>query len=440
MNSDSDRPSLPGKPIRVALLGCGTVGGGVLDLLSTNQATITERVGAPIEIAHVLVRDPNKVRSRAAEGLRITTDAESVFRDPDLDVVVEVMGGEEPARSYIERALSQGLAVVSANKYVIAQHGAALLEKAQSGRVDLAFEASVGGGIPIIRTLREALTGDQVLSLHGILNGTSNYILTKMKQEGLSFATALKQAQDLGYAEADPTLDIEGHDAAQKLIVAATLAFGSRLTPDQISVEGITALDAVDFSAAERFGYAIKHLAIGRDLGDAISLRAHPTFVPKSSVVATIDGVLNCVFIQGKALGPCLLVGRGAGDLPTAVSVVADLVDVSRSRREGARGLSTRAIVARPRKLLPLAETVTRYYLRFDVDDTPGVLGTIATALGRHGISIAEMFQEDTSDSQPVSVLMITHETREGDLVSALEEVRSAPFLKSCRFIRIEDL
>lgn len=370
----------------------------------------------------------------------MTTDAESIFQDPDLDVAIEVMGGEEPARTYIDRALTQGVAVVSANKYVIAQHGAALLERAQRAHVDLAFEASVGGGIPIIRTLREALTGDQVLTLHGILNGTSNYILTRMKTEGLAFSDALREAQNLGYAEADPTLDIEGHDAAQKLIVASTLAFGSRFTPDAISVEGITELDAVDFAAAERFGYAIKHLAIGRDLGEAISLRAHPTFVPKSSVVATIDGVLNCVLISGKALGPCLLVGRGAGDLPTAVSIVADLVDVSRSRREGARGLSTRAIHARPRTLLPMSETRCRYYVRLDVEDSPGVLGGIATALGRHGISIAEMFQEDTSESLPVSVLIITHETREGSLTNALEEIRSAPFLRRARFIRIEDL
>lgn len=440
MNFDSERPSTPGKPVRVALLGCGTVGGGVLELLSSNRANLAQRIGAPIEVAHVLVRDAKKIRPAAAQGLNITTDAESVFNDPELDVVVEVMGGEEPARSYIDRALTQGVAVVSANKYVIAQHGAALLDRAQKAHVDLAFEASVGGGIPIIRTLREALTGDEVVTLHGILNGTSNYILTRMKKEGLAFADALAEAQKLGYAEADPTLDIEGHDAAQKLIVAATLAFGSRFTPDAISVEGITELDSVDFSAADRFGYAIKHLAIGRDLGDAISLRAHPAFVPKSSVVATIDGVLNCVLIVGKALGPCLLVGRGAGDLPTAVSIVADLVDVSRSRREGARGLSTRAIFARPRALLPMSETRSRYYLRLDVDDSPGVLGAIATALGRHGISIAEMFQEDASESVPVSVLIVTHETREGALTSALAEIRSAPFLRRGRFIRIEDL
>lgn len=441
MNDSSERPSVPGRPVRVALLGCGTVGGGVLELLSRNRETLTQKIGSPLEIAHILVRDKKKVRVESCEPSRLTTDPNQIWNDPTLDVVIEVMGGAEPARTYIQTALDRGLAVVSANKYVLSEHGPALLEAAQKNHVDLAFEASVGGGIPIIRTLREALTGDTVASLHGILNGTSNYILTRMRSEGLGFQEALREAQEKGYAEADPSFDIEGHDAAQKLIVASMLAFGSRLSASAIPVEGITELDAVDFAAAERFGYAIKHLAIGRDLGGTLSLRAHPAFVPKSSVLASIDGVLNAVLIQGRALGPCLLVGRGAGDLPTAVSVVADLVDVSRSRLEGARGLSTRAIFARKRELEPLSEMTMRYYLRFDVGDTPGVLGTIATGLGRHGISIQELVQEDAEGERPVSVLMITHRTREGALKAALDEVRQASFLRRPpRFVRIEDV
>lgn len=413
----------------------------MLRLLLENRERIAQKVGVPVEVAHVLVRDPNKARGEGCDPARVTTDPEQVFQDPTLDVVVEVMGGEEPTRRYVERALEAGLSVVSANKFLIAKHGPELLELAQDKGVDLAFEASVGGGIPVIRTLREALTGDSVVSLHGILNGTSNYILTRMRVSGLGFQEALQEAQSLGYAEADPTMDIEGHDAAQKLVVASMLAFGSRLTAADLSVEGITELDAVDFAAAERFGYAIKHLAIGRDLGEKLSLRAHPAFVPKTSVVANVDDVLNCVYIQGRALGPCFLVGRGAGDLPTAVSVVADLVDVARSRREGARGLSTRAISATPRELEPLEATSTRYYLRFDVDDSPGVLGTIATALGKNGVSIEEMFQEDARGEQPVSVLIVTHKTREGALRDALSEVKAARFLRrSPRFIRIEDI
>lgn len=428
------------KPVRLALLGCGTVGGGVLQLLEKNRATIEQKVGAPLEIAHVLVRDPAKVRA-LIDASKVTTDPEVVFADPDLDVVIEVMGGAEPARTYIERAIRRGLCVVSANKYLIARHGPALLELAQGNGVDFAFEASVGGGIPVIRTLREALSGDTVESIYGILNGTSNYILTRMRSAGLGFADALREAQELGYAEADPTLDVGGGDAAQKLVVASLLAFGSRMTDADVSVEGITELDTVDFAAADRFGYAIKHLAVACDLGERLSLRTHPAFVPKRSVVASVDGVLNCVYIQGRGLGPCLLVGRGAGALPTAVSVVADVVDVARSRLEGDRGLQTRGILANDRKLEPLSEIVNRFYLRFDVGDSPGVLGSIATALGRHGVSIEEMFQDDAGAGQPVSVLIVTHATKLGALESALGEIQGAAFLKRApRWIRIEDI
>ncbi|HSC89232.1 MAG TPA: homoserine dehydrogenase [Polyangiaceae bacterium] len=430
------------RPVRIAILGSGTVGGGVLRLLHENRDALAQKVGAPLEVAHVLVRDASKPRVPECRPEWVTTDPERVFGDPELDVVIEVIGGENPARSYIERAIDRGLTVVSANKFVLAKHGPALLERAQRAGVDLAFEASVGGGIPIIRTLREALTGDTVESIHGILNGTCNYILTKMRREGLGFAEVLAEAQALGYAEADPTLDVEGFDAAQKLIVASMLAFGSRVGVDEAPVEGISAIDDVDFTVADRFGFTIKHLAIGRDLGDELSLRTHAALVPKTSVLAGVDGVLNCVYIRGRALGPCMLVGRGAGDLPTAVSVVADLVDVARSRLEGDNGLSTRGIFARPRKLQPLDELVTRYYLRFDLSDSPGVLGVLATTLGRHGVSIEQMVQErNDKQGQLASVLIITHATREGAVRGALAELAEEPFLqRSPRFLRIEDI
>lgn len=418
------------------------MGGGVLRLLAENRTSLAKKVGAPLEVAHVLVRDLNRARVEECDLEWLTTDPERVFSDPELDVVIEVMGGEEPAKQYIERAIEQGLTVVTANKFLLAEHGPALLEKAQKAGVDLAFEASVGGGIPIIRTLREALTGDSVESIHGILNGTCNYILTRMRQEGISFEVALQAAQELGYAEADPTLDIEGHDAAQKLIIASSLAFGSRVRADAAPVEGISQIDSLDFAAAERFGYTIKHLAIGRDLGEELSLRTHPALIPKSSVLASIDGVLNCVYVQGRALGPCVLVGRGAGALPTAVSVVADLVDVARSRIEGDKGLSTRGIFAQNRRLQPLESLVSRYYLRFDVLDSPGVLGVLATTLGRHGVSIEQMVQESHSEQEQfASVLIITHETREGALSEALQELSAEKFLKRApRFIRIEEV
>lgn len=427
------------KPLRVALLGCGTVGGGVLQLLSKNSESIAQKVGTPLEVAHVLVRDLKKSRVAECKSQWVTDDPEVIFKDDDLDVVIELMGGEQPAKGYIERAIDRGLTVVTANKYLMASYGPELLARAAKMEVDLAFEASVGGGIPIIRTLREALTGDSVKSIHGILNGTCNYILTRMRNSGIDFRKALYEAQQLGYAEADPSLDIDGHDAAQKLIISSMLAFGSNFGADDSPVEGITKIDATDFAAAERFGYTIKHMAIARDLGRELSLHTHPTLIPKKSVLANIDDVLNCVYIQGRGLGPCMIMGRGAGDLPTAVSVVADLADVACSRAEGHRGLSTRAIKVGPRKMQPLDELRCRYYLRFEVVNAPGVLAEIAGALGSCQVSIQEMVQDGATES--ATLLMTTDICREGDLKNALGKLSSSTKLRGePRFIRIEDI
>jgi homoserine dehydrogenase len=428
--------------VRVALLGCGTVGGGVLRLLRENGEKLASRVGAPIEVSHVLVRNLDKERVEECRREWLTTDPDKVFDDADVDVIVEVMGGEEPARGYLERAVQSGKAVVTANKLLIARHGPELVERAVAQKVDLAFEASVGGGIPIIRTLREALASDTVASLHAILNGTSNYILTRMRDAGLSFEVALAEAQKLGYAEADPSLDVDGHDAAQKLTVAAMLAFGAKVDTRDMLVEGIRSLDETDFRLADRFGFTLKHLGIGHDRGEHLELRVHPALVKKTSVLANIDGVLNGVFILGRALGPCLLVGRGAGDMPTAVSVVADLVDVARAHRGGEPGLMTRGIALAPRPLLPQDEIQTRYYLRFDVGDHPGVVGSIASALGTEGVSIEQMVQEGRAPraGEAVSVCLITHVCTEGSVLRALTSVRSKPFLRGApRILRIEE-
>lgn len=433
----------PQTTVRLALLGCGTVGGGVLRLLESNRKHLASRIGAALEVRHVLVRDSIKDRVAECKPEWIRTDPQAVLSDPAVDVVVEVMGGDEPAREYVETALCGGKGVVTANKLLIAKHGPALIEQAIAHGTDLAFEASVGGGIPVIRTMREALTSDAVDRVHGILNGTCNYILTRMRTAGLSFDTALKEAQDLGYAEADPTLDVDGHDAAQKLIVTSMLAFGARVAEIQVPVEGIRQIDQIDFRFADRFGFTIKHLAIGAERDQAIELRVHPTLVPKSSVLANIDDVLNCVYIMGKALGPCLLMGRGAGDMPTAVSVVADIVDVARSRLEGESGLATRGIQLRARPVQPLNDVESRYYLRFDVRDSPGVLAVIAGALGTHGVSIEQMVQEGRAQGadEAVPVLMITHVTREGDLKQALNVVAEQSFMRGVpRLIRIEDV
>jgi homoserine dehydrogenase len=429
-------------PVRISLLGCGTVGGGVLRLLAENKNFLALRAGADIEVTHVLVKSPNKERVPECKKEWITTDPEVIFGDPSVDLVVEVMGGEHPALDYIERAIGTGKGVVTANKLLIAKHGPALVEKAIKSRVDLAFEASVGGGIPIIRTLREALASDSVASVHAILNGTCNYILTRMR-EGLSFATALEQAQELGYAEADPTLDVDGHDAAQKLVVMSMLAFGASVNAADIMVEGIRGIEEIDLQFADRFGYRIKHLGIGYDRGDQIELRVHPSLVAKNSVLANVDGVLNGVFVEGRALGPCLLVGRGAGDMPTAVSVVADIVDVARSRIEGQPGLATRGIQLKERAVMPIEAVETRYYLRFSVGDHPGVLGHIASALGAEGISIEQMVQEGRAleESGAVPVCIITHRCKEGSVRRAVKAIDSKPFLKgSPQILRIEDV
>jgi homoserine dehydrogenase len=429
-------------PVRIALIGCGTVGGGVLRLLRENREYLASRVGAPIDVTHVLVRDVQKERGQECQREWVTTDPEVLFGD-DVDVLVEVSGGDEPAKSYIERAIAEGKSVVTANKLLLAKHGPALVEAAIAHGVDLAFEASVGAGLPVIRTLREALASDWVESVHAILNGTSNYILTRMRDEGAAFEDVLRDAQRLGYAEAEPSLDVDGHDAAQKLVVLSMLAFGARVDESEVSAEGIRAIDQLDFRFADRFGFTLKHLAIGRDLGQRVELRVHPTLIPKGSVLANIDGVLNGVLIVGRALGACLLVGRGAGDMPTAVAVVADLVDVARAKLEGEPGLITRGIQLAHRDVLPLAETQSRFYLRFDVADHPGVLATVAGALGEQGISIEQMVQEGRASEvdEAVPVLLVTHFCKEGPVRRALELISKQPFMKGApRLIRIEDV
>jgi homoserine dehydrogenase len=387
-------PPLKGAPIGVGLLGCGTVGGGVLRLLAENAPRLAARIGAPLEVKRVLVRDLTKPRVAECQAEWLTTKPEDVLDDPSIGVVVEVMGGEGDALAFIERALRQSKGVVTANKLLLAAYGPELLELAERQRADLAFEGAVGGGIPIVRTLREAFASDAVKSLTAILNGTCNYMLTRMTEGGVSFAAALREAQEKGYAEADPSLDIDGHDAAHKLIVLAMLAFGARVDPRKVLVEGIRHIEETDIRFASRFGYVLKHLAVGRDSGEALELRVHPTLIPKGSVLANVSGVLNAVHLVGRALGPCLVAGRGAGDMPTAVSVVADILDVARSIGAGVSGMQTRGISIAKRRERDIADVVTRYYLRFIVADRPRVMAGLAGALGQAGVSIEQIVQE----------------------------------------------
>jgi homoserine dehydrogenase len=412
--------------IRIGLLGCGTVGGGVVRLLHENAANLATRVGADLEVVRVLVRDPKKERVPELLKNALTTNEDEILGDASINVVVEVMGGVDPTRGYVERAIDSGKSVVTANKMLLALAGPHLIERAA--------KAAVGGGIPIVRTLRESLASDQILELSGIVNGTCNYILTRMRQHTgpgpLSFADAVKEAQELGYAEADPTLDIGGHDAAHKLVVLAMLAFGARVAHEAVHTEGIENIESSDHDFVARFGYAIKHLAIGKERGDTVELRVHPALVPRDTAIANVNGVLNAIAIEGRALGPCLLSGRGAGDMPTAVSVVADIVDVARARHAGKQGNLSRAVNLRDRKVSPIDDVECAHYIRFRVFDKPGVLAKIAGALGEAGVSIEQMVQVGGGDAKgaEADIVMTTHAAKDGDVRRALESIGKSDY------------
>lgn len=427
--------------LNVGLLGCGTVGGGVVQLLQKNARYIEARIGQPVRIARVLVRDPQKERVAGIDPTTLTTNADDVLGDASIDVVVEVMGGLEPAHAYLVRAIEAGKQVVTANKMLLAHQGSRLLDLARAKGVDLAFEGAVGGGIPVIRVLRDALVSDSIASLSGIVNGTSNFILTRMQRDGLAFGAALAEAQRLGYAEADPTLDVGGGDAAHKLVVLAMLAFGADVAGAEVHTEGIDQLEPEDHAYADRFGFVLKPLALGRDHGTALELRVHPALVAKDSPLANVSGVLNAIALEGRALGPCLLSGRGAGDLPTAVSVVADLVDVGIARTNGGAGRVTRAIRLEPRSLVPIGDVECRRYLRFSVYDRPGVLAAITGALGERGVSIEQLVQKGRGSADvPVDVVMLTHEARESAVRGALDAIGARDFVaRAPKQIRVHE-
>lgn len=413
--------------IRIGLIGAGVVGQGILQLLHDNAPSIERRLGARIEVRRVIARDRDKPRSVLLTPALLSFDPNDVLDDPDVDVVVEVIGGVEPAGSFVRRAIANGKSVVTANKALLAEHGHELIELAEAKGTDLYFEAAVAGGIPVIRVLREALASDTVVALRGIVNGTSNYILSRMREAGLSFEAALKEAQEKGYAEADPSLDVGGGDAAHKLTILATLAFGAKVHPSQIATEGIDQVAAIDMELAARFGYVIKPLAIARSLPQGLDLRVHPALIPQSSVLASISGALNAIYLESKMLGPCLLSGAGAGALPTAMSVVSDIVDVGRNLLHGASGRvpqrAFRGEALETREVLDVGKLVTPYYLRFSVLDRPGVLARIAGVLGAFDVSIEQMVQQGRAADTPVQVVMITHEAREANVRHALREI-----------------
>ena len=417
------------RTLRIGLLGCGVVCTGVLQLLRDHRERLTSRVDVALEVRRIGVRDIARPRDAIVPTKLLTDDLTSVVEADDVDVVVEVMGGLDVAGPLMRRALERGKHVVTANKALIAEYGSDLLEVAHAHGADLYFEAAVAGGIPILRVLRESLVSDRVTRLRGVVNGTSNYILSRMAQEGVDFEVALREAQAAGYAEADPALDINGGDAAHKLAILATLAFGARVTPANVYTEGIDTVAAEDIAFARNLGYAIKPLAVARETPSGqLDLRVHPALIPRDNALANIHDAINAVQIDAAALGSGLLSGPGAGQLPTAMSVLSDIVDVARNYAAGAHGrVPPRAVREVRLADIPvhdILELRARYYLRFSVADRPGVLGFLATVLGAHDVSIEQMFQEGRSDEMRwATVVILTHRARERDIRDAIAEI-----------------
>jgi homoserine dehydrogenase len=433
-----------GDAIAIGLLGLGTVATGVVKLLERNQAHIKKRLGRGLRVAAVAVRNPARRRDVSIDRRRITTDARRIIADPSIDIVVELIGGIEPAKTLILGAMAAGKDVVTANKALLATHGRDVFETAERTGVRLGFEGSVAGGVPIIRVLRQALAGDRNRAVYGIVNGTCNSILTAMTDRGVEFSEALAEAQAAGLAEADPSLDVDGTDAAQKLSLLVALAFGARCPLDSIHTEGIRRVGQIDVGFARELGYVIKLLAIAKEAAGGIEARVHPTMIPRASLLADVRGAFNAVHVQGDALGPTLYVGEGAGMLPTATSVMADILDVAESRiRRDTRpaaplGLAWRHL--RAGRIRPIGALESEYYLRFLVVDRPGVLGKIAGILGRNEISIASVIQKDRKRGTSVPIVIRTHHAIERNLRHALTEIdRLSVVSGKAAFVRIEE-
>ncbi|MDP2793178.1 MAG: homoserine dehydrogenase [Sulfurisoma sp.] len=423
------------KPINVGLLGIGTVGGGTWTVLNRNAEEITRRAGRPIRIS--VVADKNlelaqQVTGGPSANVKLTDDAFAVVADPEVDIVVELIGGYGVAKELVLKAIENGKHVVTANKALLAVHGNEIFAAAQRKGVMVAFEAAVAGGIPIIKALREGLTANRIQWIAGIINGTTNFILSEMRDKGLAFDVVLKEAQRLGYAEADPTFDIEGVDAAHKLTIMSAIAFGIPMQFDKAYVEGISKLDAQDIKYAEQLGYRIKLLGITRRTADGVELRVHPTLIPARRLIANVEGAMNAVLVQGDAVGATLYYGKGAGAEPTASAVIADLVDVTRMHTADPEHrvphLAFQPDQLADIKVLPIGEVTTSYYLRMRVEDKPGVLADITRILADQQISIDAMIQREPAEGeQQTDIIMLTHLTREKQVDAAIDRIESLP-------------
>jgi len=430
-------------PVRVGLIGFGTIGAGVVKVLRAHRAEIARRVGRPIDIVTIADLDTRTDRGVRVPPARLVADADAVLKDPRISIVIELIGGYEPARRFVLAAIRAGKDVVTANKALLAVHGEEIVAEAEARGVRLGFEASVGGGIPILRTLKEGLAGDRTAAVYGIVNGTCNHILTTMTREGRSFEDVLRDAQRLGLAEADPSTDVDGIDSAHKLALLATLAFGTAPRFADIPTEGIRRVEAVDIAFARDLGYAVKLLAIAKDGRDAIEARVQPTMIPNGHLLADVGGNFNAIFVRGAALGPTMYYGQGAGAMPTSTAVIADLIAAVRDRQVGPTprvppwGIPQRAL--RRLKVRPLAALEGDYYLRFMARDRPGVLGRLAGVLGRSGVSIASVIQRERGEAV-VPIVMRTHRARERNLRRALAAIAKLDVIRGRPVaIRIED-
>ncbi|MCL7487305.1 MAG: homoserine dehydrogenase [Desulfobulbaceae bacterium] len=422
------------KEIQVGLIGFGTVGSGLAEVLIAQQQRLEKRTGLSIRLARVADIMTRELPLQFA-GVQLTNDANDLFNDPDIDIIVELIGGIEPAKTFMLKAIEAGKHVVTANKALISQEGWEIFEAAARKNVEVGFEASVGGGIPVIKALKEGLVANRIESIMGIMNGTANYILTRMTDENIPFAEVLKDAQAQGFAEADPTYDIEGIDTAHKLAILVTMAYGMKISLGQIAVEGITRIEPVDIQFAREFGYRIKLLAISRNHGDHVEARVHPTMVPDNHLLASINGAFNAIHFTGDAVGNVLLYGQGAGKMPTGSAVAADVVDIARNIQSGSvnrvPALSYLPDQFVDRRISTMEELSCPYYFRISARDEPGVLAAIAGILSKHGISIESVIQKGRKQRGPVSVVMRTHTAQESSIKKALHEIDSLEHVTS---------
>jgi homoserine dehydrogenase len=436
------------KPIKVGLLGLGTVGSGTFNVLKRNQEEIMRRAGRAIEITMVAVRNVERAREIIKDDskVEIVTDGNLVVNNPEIDIVIELIGGNDVAKDLVLKAIANGKHVVTANKALVAKYGNEVFQAAQDKGVMVAFEAAVAGGIPIIKALREGLTANRIQWIAGIINGTTNFILSEMRDKGLDFATVLKQAQALGYAEADPTFDIEGIDAAHKLTIMASIAFGIPTQFDKAYVEGITKLEATDIEYAEQLGYRIKLLGITKRTDKGIELRVHPTLIPAKRLIANVEGAMNAVLVQGDAVGATLYYGKGAGAEPTASAVIADLVDITRlatadpEHRVPHLAFQPNSLSDLP--ILPMSEIVTSYYLRMHVADQTGVLADVTRILAESSISIDAMLQKEPAEGESrTDIIMLTHQTQEKNIVAAIAKIEAlSSVFGTVTKLRLEEL